>query len=179
MFGLDKFSPTVLDALPSYALEKVSVPSVAVSAPSVPPSEIPLIVELVSPVLSRVPEIVGVNVNELVVGTIFNPSVCPLVVCVVVANVIVEAVVVEYPEPSAVIPPPAPASDPQPNCPVTESHVIFPEITLHVVSPAPKMYPELSCSPLVMSRPPVMVEVAVVEVAMNESAITFPATASF
>ena len=50
-------------------------PDPAVRALSVPPSDIPLMVELDSPALSSVPDSVGVNVNAPAVGTIVRPSV--------------------------------------------------------------------------------------------------------
>ena len=102
MLAFPRFNPIDCAAAPVYVPENVSVPSVAVRFASVPPREIPEIVELVSPALSRVPEIVGVRVNAPAVGTTLTPRVCPLVVCVVVENVIAVAVVVPYPEPSAV-----------------------------------------------------------------------------
>ncbi len=45
VFGLERFSPTVLATDPSYEPENESVLSVAVRAFSVPPSEIPEMVE--------------------------------------------------------------------------------------------------------------------------------------
>ena len=80
----------------------MSVESVAVSAPSVPPREIPEIVELVSPVLFSVPVTVGVSVSAPAVGTTVRPKVCPLYERVEVERVTEVAVVEAYPEPRAV-----------------------------------------------------------------------------
>ncbi len=93
MFGLDRLSPTVLAVPPSYEPENVSVPLVAVSAPSVPPSEIPLIVELVRPELFRVPDIDGVSVRAPLDTVNVFASVRPLNDCVDVENVTDVAVV--------------------------------------------------------------------------------------
>lgn len=86
--------------------ELVSESNVVDETVTEPPREtpVPLIVmeELVSPVLSRVPEIVGVRVRAPAVGTTRIPRVCPLVVWVVVEKVTADWVVVEYPEPKAV-----------------------------------------------------------------------------
>ncbi len=95
MFGLARFSPTVLAVPPSYEPENVSVPLVAVSAPRVPPSEIPLIVEFVRPELFRVPENVGVSVRAPFDTVNVLASVRPLNDCVDVENVTAVAVVEE------------------------------------------------------------------------------------
>jgi hypothetical protein len=97
--------------LPSYD-EPLSVESL-VNAASVLPSEIPEMVELVRPALSRVPEIVGVKVRAPAEGMMVIPSVCPLTVAVEVEKVIAAAVVEAKPEPSSVrVPLPLPTQVP-------------------------------------------------------------------
>ena len=59
-----------------------------------------------------------------------------------------------------VIPPPAPASVPQSNCPVVVLYISLSAEPEQEESPAPNIYPELSCSPLVTSTPPAKVDVA-------------------
>ena len=95
MFGLERLSPTVLAVEPLYEPENVSVESAAVSAFRVPPNEIPEIVEFVRPVLSRVPENVGVRVSAPFDTVNVLASVRPLNDCVLVENVIAVAVVDE------------------------------------------------------------------------------------
>ncbi len=100
--ALPRFRPTVLATAPLYEPEKVSVPLVAVKSAKFPPSEIPEIVELVSPELFSVPDIVGVTVSAPADGTIIIPVVRPLNDPVVVEKVTAVAVVDAYPEPSVV-----------------------------------------------------------------------------
>ena len=64
------------------------------------------------------------------------------------------------------MPPPAPASAPQENVPVVEFQINFPDDGSQAESPAPKRYPPILI-PLVISSPPAIVDVAVVEVALK------------
>ena len=73
----------------------------------------------------------------------------------------------EYCAPREVIPPPAPASAPQPNCPVVLFQISLSPDAEHDVSPAPYMYPEFRFKPFVISNPPAIVDVAVVDVALK------------
>ena len=63
MLGFARLRPTVCARFPLYDPENVRVPLVAVSALSELPRAIPLMVELVRPVLSNVPVTVCVNVS--------------------------------------------------------------------------------------------------------------------
>ncbi len=168
VFGLDRFSPTVLAVPPSYDPENVRVPLVAVREPSVPPRETPLIVEFVRPVLSNVPVIDGVNVCVSPDDVITSFVVSPLNATDDVANVCDAPVWNdEYCAPIDVIPPPAPASAPQVNCPVAELYSSLSPDVEHEVKPAPYIYPEPRFNPFVISTPPAIVDVAVVLVALK------------
>jgi hypothetical protein len=95
VFALARFSPTVLAVPPLYEPENVSVPSVAERLARLEPSDIPEMVELVRPVLFRVPVTVGAKVSAPVVGLMVIPRVRPLKARVDVENVIAVAVVDE------------------------------------------------------------------------------------
>ena len=75
MFGFPRFKPIVLAVPPLYVPENESVLSVAERFARLEPRAMPEIVELERPALSRVPEIVGVNVSAPFVGTILIPRV--------------------------------------------------------------------------------------------------------
>jgi hypothetical protein len=75
VLAFPRLRPTVLAVPPLYVPEKVRVESVAEKFARLEPRATPLIVELVSPALSRVPLIVGVNVSAPFVGTTFTPRV--------------------------------------------------------------------------------------------------------
>ena len=70
--------------------------------------------EFVRPVLSRVPETVGVKSRREVEGTMVVPKVSPLKAAVVVAKVMVVPVVEAQPDPRAVMPAALPHSLPVP-----------------------------------------------------------------
>ena len=93
------FKTIFLAVPPLYVPEKVRLESPAVKLAKFEPKEIPEIVELVSPVLSSVPVIVGLNINAPAVGIIVCPKVSPLNAVVDVENAMVFWVVVAYPEP--------------------------------------------------------------------------------
>ena len=114
VLALERFKPIVLAVLPLYVPEKVRVPLVAVRSPRFEPREIPEILELVRPVLLRVPETVGVNVRAPADGTIVCPRVRPLKERVEVEKVIAVAVVDAKPEPRVVMALPAPLTQTPP-----------------------------------------------------------------
>ena len=75
VFAFPRLRPIVLAVPPLYVPENVRVESVAERLARLDPRDTPEIVELVRPVLSRVPVIVGVNVRAPAEGTTFTPRV--------------------------------------------------------------------------------------------------------
>jgi hypothetical protein len=75
VLAFPRLRPIVLAVAPVYVPEKVRVESVAERLARVPPRAIPDIVELERPALSKVPDMVGVNVSAPFVGTTLMPKV--------------------------------------------------------------------------------------------------------